>query len=78
MLQIPCKMSWVQHLTYVKSKVSKGIGIMYQARKYLDKNSLVNLYNIYIYPYLIYCVESWGNISQCSTHCLSYKRKYLE
>ena len=59
------KMSWVQHITYVKSKVSKGIGIMYQARKYLDKNSLVNLYNTYIYPYLIYCVESWGNISQC-------------
>ena len=50
------KMSWVQHITYVKSKVSKGIGIMYQARKYLDKNSLVNLYNTYIYPYLIYCV----------------------
>ena len=30
------KMAWVQHITYVKSKVSKGIGIMYQARKYLD------------------------------------------
>ena len=44
------KMSWVQHITYVKSKVSKGIGIMYQARKYLDKNSLINLYNNYIYP----------------------------
>ena len=59
------KMSWVQHITYVKSKVSKGIGIMYQARRYLDKNSLINLYNNYIYPYLIYCVESWGNISKC-------------
>ena len=31
------KMSWVQHIMYVKSKVSKGIGIMYQARKYLDQ-----------------------------------------
>ena len=30
------KMSCVQHITYVKSKVAKGIGIMYQARKYLD------------------------------------------
>ena len=42
------KMSWVQHITYVKSKVSEGIGIMYEARMYLDKNSLVNLYNNYI------------------------------
>ena len=40
------KMSWVQHITYVKSKFSMGIGIMYQARKYLDKNSLVNLYKL--------------------------------
>ena len=51
-------------ITYIKSKVSKGISIMYQARKYLDKNSLVNLYNNYMYPYLIYCVKSWGNISK--------------
>ena len=57
------KVSCVQHITYVKSTVSKGISIMYQARKYLDKNSLVNLYNNYIYLYLIYCVESGGNIS---------------
>ena len=59
------KMSWVQHITYVKSKVSNGIGIMYQAREYLNKNSLVNLYNNYTYPYLIYCVEFWVNISKC-------------
>ena len=30
-------MSWVQHKTYVKSKVSKGICIMYQAHMYLDE-----------------------------------------
>ena len=70
-------MSWVQHITYVKSKVSKGIGIMYQARKYLDKNSLVNLYNTYIYPYLIYCVESWGNISQCHLNPLFILQKKI-
>ena len=59
------KMSWVQHITYVKYKVSKGIGSMYQARKYLNKKSLAGLYNSYIYPYLIYCVESWGNLAKC-------------
>ena len=70
------KMSWVQHITYVKSKVSEGIGIMYQARKYLDKNSLINLYNNFI----LFIVWNPGGIYQSatSTHCLSYKRKYLE
>ena len=26
------RISWVEHITYVKNKISKGIGIMYQAR----------------------------------------------
>ena len=54
------KLNWLDHITYVKAKISKGIGIMYKARKYLNKNSLKNLYHAYIYPYLTYCVEVWG------------------
>ena len=61
------KMSWIQHIAYVKKKVTKGIGIMVKARSrtYLDRRSHVNLYNAYIYPYLIYCVESCGNVPKC-------------
>ena len=59
------KISWIKHIAYVKGKISKGIGIMYQARKHLTKKTMVNLYISYIYPYLIYCVESWGNVSNC-------------
>ena len=59
------KMSWIQHIAYVKNKVVKGIGVMFKARTYLDSRSLINLYNAYIYPYLIYCVESWTNASKC-------------
>ena len=29
------KVSWIQHISYVKNKISKGIGIMYKARRYL-------------------------------------------
>ena len=59
------KMSWIQHIAYVKNKVAKGIGIMFKARTYLDKRILINFYSAYIYPYLIYCVESWGNAPKC-------------
>ena len=50
------KLSWIQHISYVKSKISKGIGIMYKARNYVNKNALLGLYHSYIYPYLIYCI----------------------
>ena len=36
------KMSWLQHIAYVKNKVVKGIGIMFKGR------NLINLYNAYI------------------------------
>ena len=46
------KVSWIQHISYVKNKISKGIGIMYKARRYLRSKSLVNLYHSYIYIYI--------------------------
>ena len=59
------KITWIPHITYVKNKVSKGIGIMFKARHYLKRNALVNLYHSFIYPYLIYCIEAWGNATNC-------------
>ena len=32
----------------------------------MNKNVLLNLYNSYVFPYLIYCVEIWGNT--CNSH----------
>ena len=57
--------SWVHHITYIKNKISKGIGIISKASKYLKRNSLLTLYYSYIYPYMIYCIEAWGNASNC-------------
>ena len=57
--------SWVHHITYIKNKISKGIGIMSKASKYLKRKSLLTLYYPYIYPYMIYCIEAWGNASNC-------------
>ena len=71
------KVSWIQHISYVKNKISKGMGIMYKARRYLRSKSLVNLCHSYIYPYLIYCIESWDNAAHCHLDPLfNYKKDY--
>ena len=28
------KLNWIEHISYVRNKVSKGIGIMYKARRF--------------------------------------------
>ena len=71
------KLNWHQHITYVKNKISKGIGIMYKARPYLDKHCLANLYHTYIYPYLIYCIEIWGNVPHCHLNPLLLLQKKI-
>ena len=41
--------------------MSKAIGILYKSRKFLDTKSMINMYYCFVYPYLQYCNEVWGN-----------------
>ena len=50
-------------INYVKNKISKSSGILFKVRNYLDKNTLKQLYYSFVYPYLIYGIEIWGNAS---------------
>ena len=54
-----------------------GIGIMFKARHYLKRNALVNLYHLFIYPYLIYCIEAWGNTTNCHLKSLYLIQKKM-
>ena len=49
------------HIQHVKNKISKGIGILCQARKIFNYNTLLTLYYSFIFPYLLYCIEIWGS-----------------
>ena len=48
-VNIDNKITWIPNITYVKNKVSKGIGILFKAKNYLNRKSLINLFHSYIY-----------------------------
>ena len=58
------KLNWTHHISYIKDKISKGFGIILRSRKFFTKSTLLKLYNLFVLPYLIYCVEIWGNASE--------------
>ena len=60
------KLKWTEHIQYIKNEISKSNGILIKIKPDLDKVTLRNLYFTFVYPYLIYCVEVWGNA--CDTH----------
>ena len=68
------KLNWLEHISYVRNIVSKGIGILHKARLFL---SLLSLYNSYIYPYLIYCIEVWGCAAPSHLHSLFLLQKKI-
>ena len=57
------KLTWFNHIQFIKNKISKGIGILCKARKIFTVPTLETLYYSLIYPYLSYCVEVWGGAS---------------
>ena len=46
------------------------MGIIIKARKYLNRKSLLDLYHAFVYPYLTYCIEAWGNMYNVHLHVL--------
>ena len=45
------KVTWIPHITYVKNKVSRGIGIMFKAKNNQEKQLVVNKIGIMMYKY---------------------------
>ena len=73
------KLSWIQHISYVKNKISKGIGIMYKARNYINKKlSLACIIRIYILT--LFIALNLGETHQIVTLILYllYKGAFLE
>ena len=72
------QLKWLEHTQYIKNKVSKSVGILCKVQKYLDQQTLHNLYHTFVYRYLIYGVEIWGNA--CSVYLdplVRLQKKYL-
>ena len=72
------KLSFTRHISF-KNKISKAMGIIIKARKYLNRKSLLNLYHAFVFPYLTYCIEIWGNASDIHLDdLLKVKKKLFE
>jgi hypothetical protein len=67
---IDSKLSWSHHVKFIKTKIAKSIGLLCRAKKVLRTNTLVTLYNTFVYPYFMYCLDIWGKCYQCDFNSL--------
>ena len=69
-------LTFLDHIQYIKGKLSRGIGILCKCRRYFGKETLLTLYNSFLYPYLSYCIPVWGNTYQSYLYPLVIKQKW--
>ena len=55
------KLTWCDHIQNIKNQIATGIGIISKERRLLNNETLCTLDDCFVYPYLNYCVEVWGN-----------------
>ena len=54
-------LSWKKHIKYLENKIATNMGLMYRAKPFLDKESLLVLCYSYIHWYLNYPNLAWGS-----------------
>ena len=62
-------LSWKEHLKYTQNNIPKSIGLMYKAKPFLDKDSLLSLCFSDIHSY-----TNYANLAWASTHKTNLKK----
>ena len=71
------KLTWKDHISLVRSKIAKTVGILYRVRHLLNRSALFILYCSLFLPYLTYCAEIWGNTYKSNIQCIFLLQKKI-
>ena len=66
------KLIWRQHTENIKNRINKGMGILKKMCHFLQKDTLVSLFNAFLKPYIDYGSLTWGGATK--THLLKLKQ----
>ena len=69
-------LSWKEHLKLTEDKVAKNIGLIYKAKLYLNKDSLLALYFSYIHSYINYANLVWESTNRTYLRKISSQQKH--
>ena len=69
-LIIDTKLTWVPHIKYLSSQLSKTLGIMYRTRHYLNLQSLYLIFHSLFLSKIKYGILCWARASKTTLHPL--------
>ena len=69
--------TWKPHIQHVVNKISKGIGILNRAKRFLFNVSLLTLCTYLLKPHFTYCLTSWGSTTKSRLNVLFLLQKKI-
>ena len=63
-VEIDEHLKWEKHVDHIASKVSSGIGTIKKLKEFVDRDTLVLVYNALIQPHFDYCYEVWDELDK--------------
>ena len=68
--------AWNDHIHAIEKKFAKNIGLLFRAKKLLDKESLKTIYFSYIHSYLNYANIAWASTYFTKLKTIHYQQKH--
>ena len=66
-VQIDEHLAWTKHIEFIAGKISSGIGAIKKEKEFVDRNTLVLIYNALVQPHFDYCCEVWDVLGKTLT-----------
>ena len=57
-------LTWKTHIELAENKISKSVGILFKASRYLNSKSLRSIYFALVHPYINYANISWASTNK--------------
>ena len=67
---------WKEHIKYIESEIAKNIGLLYKAKPYIDKHSLLPLHHSYIHSNISYGNIAWGSTARTNLKKIYSQQKH--
>ena len=63
-LQLEQSLSWTKHIEHIYKKVALALGLLKRVRDFVDRDTLVSIYNALILPRLEYACVVWDGLDK--------------
>ena len=63
-LQLEQSLSWTKHKEHIYKKVAPALGLLKRVRDFVDRDTLVSIYNALILPHLEYACVVWDGLDK--------------